>query len=378
MKSLDGSSFKVVVIGAGQAGVSAGFYLRRAGLTAEEYAILDANASPGGAWRHGWDSLRLFSPSEYSSLSGRPMPTWREGFPPAHHVQDYLTDYERRYDLPVHRPVTVTAVQRAGRGPVRYRLETDAGSVSTDAVISATGTWTRPFWPTYPGQRDFRGLQLHTADYRSPGPFAGQHVVVVGGGNSAAQLLAEISTVATTTWVTPRPPRFLPDDVDGRVLFDVATARATALASGAPDSGGVGGLGDIVMVPPVREARDRGVFRAVPPFRLLTDDAVVWADGRRQAADAIVWCTGFRPALAYLAPLRLTREDGHPRTRGTEAVNAPGVHLLGYGDWTGPASATLIGVGRTARDAVSHLLRPVHERADRTGILTSGHQFLET
>lgn len=356
MKELEQRSFPVVVIGAGQAGLSAGYYLRRAGLIAEvDYVILDANNSPGGAWQHGWDSLRLFSPSEYSSLPGRPMPPWREGFPPAKHVGDYLTDYEQRYDLPVHRPVTVSAVRRAKDAPRRYRVDTSAGAVHADAVISATGTWTRPFWPTYPGQRDFRGRQLHTVDYRSPTQFTGQHVVIVGGGNSAAQLLDEISNVATTTWVTPRPPRFLADHVDGRVLFNVATARATALARGEQDPGGVGGLGDIVMVPSVLEARERGVLQAQPLFQRLTRDAVVWADGRRQRADAVVWCTGFRPALAHLAPLSLTRSDGHPRTDGTKAVGASGVHLLGYGDWTGPASATLIGVGRTARDLVNRL-----------------------
>jgi putative flavoprotein involved in K+ transport len=353
---LDQRSLRVVVIGAGQAGLSAGFYLRRAGLTAEmDYVIVDASTLPGGAWQHGWDSLRLFSPSEYSSLPGRPMPPWRDGFPPASHVRHYLTDYEQRYDLPIHRPVSVTAVRRAEAGPRRYCLDTDAGTVHADAVISATGTWRRPFWPTYTGQRAFGGRQLHTVDYRGPDSFVERHVIVVGGGNSAAQLLAEISTVTTTTWVTRRPPRFLPDDVDGRVLFDVATARAAALSRGEQDGGGVGGLGDIVMVPPVRQARDRGVLRAQPPFQRLTHDAVAWADGRQQRADAVVWCTGFRPALAHLAPLHLTRNQGHPVTHGTAVVDAPGVHLVGYGDWTGAASATLIGVGRTARDAVNEL-----------------------
>lgn len=359
MSTIDQRSYRVVVVGAGQAGLSAGYYLRRAGFTPnEDYVILDGNASPGGAWQHGWDSLRLFSPSEYSSLPGRPMPPWREGFPPAGHVRSYLSDYEQRYDLPVHRPVRVAAVHRGEGASTSYRLDTDVGVVHADAVISATGTWDRPFWPTYPGRRDFRGRQLHTADYRSPAAFAGQHVVVVGGGNSAAQLLAEISTVATTTWVTPRPPRFLADDVDGRVLFDVATARATALTRGEPDPGGVGGLGDIVMVPSLRQARERGVLHAQPPFERLTRDFVVWTDGARQSTDVIVWCTGFRPALAHLARLHLTRKDGHPVVHGTEAANAPGVHLLGYGDWTGPASGTLIGVGRTARDAVCSLVAP--------------------
>lgn len=105
-------------------------------------------------------------------------------------------------------------------------------------MISATGTWQQPFWPLYPGAREFTGRQLHTVDYRQPSDFAGARVVLVGGGNSAAQLVAEISTAATTTWVTTRPPRFLADDVDGRVLFQVASGCAAALAAGEPNPGG--------------------------------------------------------------------------------------------------------------------------------------------
>jgi putative flavoprotein involved in K+ transport len=181
--------------------------------------------------------------------------------------------------------------------------------------------------------------------------------VVVGGGNSAAQILAEVSTVATTTWVTPRPPRFLPDDVDGRVLFDVATQRTLALRQGRADPGGVAGLGDIVMVPPVRAARDRDVLHAEPMFQHLTTDGIAWQNGRTQPADAIIWCTGFTPDLRHLDPLQLATDSaGVPRTEGTRSVDEPRLHLLGYGDWTGTASATLIGAARTAKDCVTDLL----------------------
>ncbi len=282
------------------------------------------------------------------------MPVWTEGFPPATHVRDYLARYEQRYRLPVRHGVRVSAVHR----DEGFQVETNHGVWHGKALISATGTWERPFWPVYPGMRDFGGRQLHTAGYHSPDDFAGQRVVVVGGGNSGAQILAEVSTVAAaTTWVTQRSPRYLPDDVDGRVLFDVATARSAALAAGRPDSGGVGALGDIVMVPPVKAARDRGVLVAHPPFQRLTAGGVVWPDGREQAADTIIWCTGFRPALNHLALLKLARTGPHITTVGTQVVDDPRVHLLGYGDWTGPASATLIGVGRTARSAVDALAR---------------------
>ncbi|WP_214317537.1 ArsO family NAD(P)H-dependent flavin-containing monooxygenase [Nonomuraea sediminis] len=331
----------IVVIGAGQAGLAAGYYLRRAGL---DFTILDAQDQPGGAWQHAWPSLRLFSPAQYSSLPGRMMPIPADGgYPTATDTVAYLTDYERRYDLPVIRSTTVHAVRRAPDGLV---VETDTGTRQASTVISATGTWRRPFIPHYPGT--FAGRQLHAADYRGPEPYAGQRVVIVGGGNSAAQILAELSLVATTTWVTLRPPRLLPDDVDGRALFALAARRTQGGA-------GISDLGDIVAVPPVREARDRGVLKAEPMFARLTPTGVTWKDGSTLECDTIIWCTGFRPALSHLAPLKLRTRDGLIPTDGTRALGEPRLHLLGYGDWTGPASATLIGAGRTARDMVKQL-----------------------
>ncbi len=137
-------STDVVVIGGGQAGMAAGYYLRRTG---RDFVILDAETSPGGSWQHYWDSLHLFSPAGYSSLPGWPMPAWSPGFPPASHVAEYLTAYETRYDLPVQRPVRVTSVTRSGGG---YLVESDRGSWFARAVVNTTGTWRQPFWPIYP------------------------------------------------------------------------------------------------------------------------------------------------------------------------------------------------------------------------------------
>ncbi|GLV92195.1 monooxygenase [Streptomyces lavendulae subsp. lavendulae] len=341
----------VVVIGGGQSGLAAGYHLRRLGI---EHVILDAQAAPGGAWQHTWDSLRLFSPAQYSSLPGRLMPV-QEGelYPDAAHVVDYLADYEKRYELPVQRGTRVESVHRDGPG---LRVETDSGSWTARAVISATGTWTRPFLPAVPGRRDYQGLQLHTVQYRSPSEFAGQRVIVVGGGNSGAQIAADVAHAGIgLTWVTQRPPRYLADDIDGRALFDHATARRRALDEGRTDTGGVASLGDIVAVPPVRAARDAGLLTARPMFSRLAVTGVEWADGTTAEADAVIWCTGFRPALAPFASLRLRGTRGHIATVGTRAVDEPRLHLLGYGDWTGPASATLIGVGRPARDAAREI-----------------------
>jgi len=361
----------VAVIGGGQAGLAVGFYLRRAGLVpGEDFVILDAADRPGGAWSQMWDGLRLFSPSTYSSLPGWMMPPWDDashGFPPRDHVVDYLTRYEQRYELAVERPRRVLSVERSTLDPHDMRtpllVRTRRGDLSARVVVSATGTWTQPFWPVYPGAQGFAGRQLHASQYRRPEDFAGQRVVVVGGGNSAAQILAEVSTVADTTWVTTRPPRFLPDDVDGRVLFTTATRRVHAQLEGG-DHPGVGGLGDIVMVPGVRDARERGALEALPMFSRLDATGIVWADDTRRDTDAIIWCTGFRPALRHLSPLHLSTVDGHPRTGGppdTQTSDEPRLHLAGYGDWTGAASATLIGAGRTARDTARVVLQQLDD-----------------
>ena len=340
----------VVVIGGGQSGLAAGYHLRRLGV---DFVILDAQSTSGGAWQHTWESLHLFSPAAYSSLPGRLMPPQPgETYPDAAHVVSYLTDYEERYELPIQRPVRVTGIHE--HGPL-LRVITDAGTWHARAVVSATGTWWRPFLPAVPGRDRFSGAQLHTVEYRRPQDFAGQRVVVVGGGNSGAQIAADLAYEADLTWVTQREARFLADDIDGRALFDAATTRRRALDEGRPDTGGVASLGDIVAVPPVREARNAGRLKASPMFTRLTATGVEWADGTQADADAIIWCTGFRPALSHLAHLGLRGPRGHIPTTGTRATDEPRLHLLGYGDWTGPASATLIGVGRPARDAAREI-----------------------
>ncbi|MEV6019228.1 MULTISPECIES: ArsO family NAD(P)H-dependent flavin-containing monooxygenase [unclassified Streptomyces] len=341
---------QVVVIGGGQAGLAAAYHLRRLGI---EFVILDAQATPGGAWQHTWESLHLFSPAAHSSLPGRFMPPQPgRAYPDAQHVVEYLTDYEKRYEFPVERPVRVLGVHRDG--PF-LRVETDTGPWKARAVISATGTWWRPFLPAVPGRKAFEGSQMHTVGYRSPGDLHGRKIVVVGGGNSGAQIAADLADDTQLTWVTQRPPRFLADDIDGRALFDAATARRRALDSGRPDTGGVASLGDIVAVPPVREARDRGLLKASPMFSRVLPGGVEWTDGTRAEVDTIIWCTGFRPALSHLAPLQLRGRRGHIAVDGTRPVDEPRLHLLGYGDWTGPASATLIGVGRPARETARRM-----------------------
>lgn len=329
----------VVVVGGGQAGLATSFYLRRAGI---DHVVLDREPEPGGAWRHVWPSLRLFSPARYSSLPGWQMPSAPEPYPDAAHVLGYLARYERRYELPVERPVEVRHVARGAHG---FRTFTDQGTVDSRAVVMATGTWSRPFVPAYPGHGEFEGIKLHSGIYPGPQELCGHRVLVVGGGNSAAQIAADLLGGAEVTWCAPRDPRYLPDDVDGHELFRVATARLRG-------EEGVEGLGDIVAVPPVREARDERGMRAVPMFERFTRTGIVWPDGTEQDLDAVIWCTGFRAALGPLESLDVPRTEGRVVTDGPVVEDVPGLYLVGYGDWVGAASATLIGVGQWAKAAV--------------------------
>ncbi len=338
----------IIIIGAGQMGLALGYYLRRAGA---DFLLLDAEDGPGGAWRHGWDSLRLFSPAGYSSLPGWLMPpTAHKGYPTRDDVLAYLASYEARYQLPIRRPVRVQAVQRMGE---RLELVTDQGSFLAGQVVSATGTWSHPFIPDMPGSDRFRGRQVHSAHYVRPQDFAGQRVLVVGGGNSGAQIMAELALIADASWVTLEEPKFLPDDVDGRVLFERAVARMKAGPGDAP----VGGIGDIVMVPPVLAARARGDLLSVRPFTALTETGAIWPDGSETPVDAIIWCTGFRPALDHLAPLDVIEADGRVQVTNMQTRKEPRLWLAGYGDWAAPGSATLMGAARTARDLAAMLMK---------------------
>ena len=185
--------------------------------------------------------------------------------------------------MPIDRPALVDVVERSTGGLL---VRSGTKTWQAKAVVSATGSWRHPFVPAYPGREMFAGQQLHSADYGGAAPFTGQRVLVVGGGNSGAQILAEVSQVAEVVWVTEKPPVFLPDDVDGRVLFERATERWRAQQEGRPVDNLPGGFGDIVMVPPVVDARARGVLHAREPFARFTAHGVQWTDGTAQEIDA--------------------------------------------------------------------------------------------
>lgn len=343
--------YDCIVIGGGQSALACAYYLRRSDLN---HVLLDANERAGGAWLNAWDSLTLFSPAEHSSLPGWMMPKSEGQFPSRDEVIEYLSEYEKRYEIPVKRGVTVQSVEKNDKGD--FIVKTNKDDFTAKRIIAATGTYSAPFIPNISGLNDYEGLSIHSADYKNANQFKDQSVLIVGEGNSGAQILAEVSKVASTYWATRKEPEFLPDDVDGRVLFDSASAVYYAKQKGEQLDTAKINLGNIVMVPPVKEARDRGVLKRSGTLSSFKKNSVIWEDGSSTKIDAVIWCTGFQNNTNYLKELVTLDEKGKVKTDGTQAKEEPNLWLVGFGGWTGFASATLIGVGRSARKTVKEVV----------------------
>jgi cation diffusion facilitator CzcD-associated flavoprotein CzcO len=347
-----GTDTSVVVIGAGQAGLSVAYYLRRLGLDPNnDFVLLDRGPGTGGAWQFRWEALRIGSAHHINDLPGMDelgvsFETADRSIPAKDVVADFYRRYEQHYGLQVVRPANVTAVTNNGANLlVTFTDGADAQDVSTDIVVNATGTWGAPFIPWYPGRDDFQGRQVHTNDYADAREFAGQKVVVVGGGTSAVGFLLELEeSAAELTWVTRRMVDFL-DDTE--LNMEAGTA-AVAMQDEAARAGRalpsiVSGTG----VPRTRRIQagiERGVLSPKQMFSRIEPHGVRWSDGTYREADAIVWATGFRPELRHLAPLKLREKAGGIVVAGGSSWKDPRVFFAGYGP-----QASTIGANRAGR-----------------------------
>ncbi|MFM9372662.1 NAD(P)-binding domain-containing protein [Streptomyces sp. Da 82-17] len=358
---------QVVVVGAGQAGLSAAHHLRRTGFEPDrDFVVLDHSPHPGGAWQFRWPSLTYGRVHGMHALPGMNLTGADPQRPSSEVIGEYFTTYEETFDLRVHRPVDVRAVREGDDGLLL--VDSSEGTYATRALINATGTWDRPFWPRYPGQELFRGRQLHTAQYPGPQEFAGQRVIVVGGGTSAVQHLLEIAPFAAdTTWVTRREPVFRGDEFgeeQGRAAVALVEER---VRDGLPPRSVVSVTG-LPLNEAVRKGLADGTLDRLPMFDRITADGVAWADGREVKADVILWATGFRPVIDHLAPLRLREPGGGIRLDGTRASRDPRIHLVGYGP-----SASTIGANRAGRAAVREIRQLLAEgRGLRSGATVGG------
>ena len=348
----------VVVIGGGQSGLSAGYHLKRRGFagglddpTGERtFVVLDAAPAAGGAWRNRWESLRMATVNGIFDLPGFPKPPLDPAEPSRTAVPRYFDAFEHRAGLPILRPVQVSEVRPGPDGALI--VETDHGPWVTRAIINATGTWTNPVRPHYPGQETFTGLQLHTRDYVAAERLAGLRVAVVGGGISALQLLEEISRVATTFWYTRREPVFRDGEFQPEVAGREVIAKVVADVEAGRPTGSVVSYTGLIWTPYALAARERGALVRRPMFVSIEPGGVREADGSFTPVDAILWATGFKAALAHLEPLRLRNEQGGIRLTGTQVAADPRVHLVGFG----PSQST-VGANRAGREAVNAIVK---------------------
>lgn len=397
---------RVIVIGAGQAGLSAAYYLGRRELVAwDDFVVLDGNLKPGGAWADRWDSLTFGGAHRIHALPGFPLPPIDPNEPANMLVHRYYGEFEETFGLPVLRPAKVVAVREVGSlaDPLFevtfYRADEGEGAgphtLYSRTIINATGTWNRPFIPHYPGVAGFTGTQIHTRNYVDASRFVGQDILVVGGGTSAAQFVQELalakarpiwSTRGVPRWTTtnfdeewginvekavaarttvglrplsvvattgiPLVGRYLPDVLSGVLISRGPIVRfdgdAVVLAGPGPDGCGFPSQGaadpyiDQAVHERVRQLPGSPVAAVSPPNQWIT------------RIDAILWATGFRHDIGHLAPLGLRGRGGGIQLEEDDvtASSQPGLFFTGYG-----ASASTLGATRAGRRAAVRAIR---------------------
>jgi putative flavoprotein involved in K+ transport len=281
-----------LVIGAGQSGLAAARALRSHGITP---VVLEAGEAPTGSWPKYYDSLTLFSPARYSALPGMPIPGDPDRYPHRDEVVAYLTAYAERLDADIRTGHHVRALDYRD-GVFTARLA-DGRALAARTVVAATGGFANPYRPALPGLDTFTGAKLHASEYTRPEPFAGQRVLVVGGGNTAVQIAVELATLANTTITTRTRLRFAPQRPLGRDLHFWYTITGLDTAP----------IGRFLTHPPTVPVLDTGRYRAAiaagrpdhrPMFTRLEDDRVHWSDGTSEKIDVLIHATGYRPALA--------------------------------------------------------------------------------
>jgi putative flavoprotein involved in K+ transport len=338
----------VVIVGGGQSGLAAAYAAGRAGLRP---LVLEAGAEPVGSWPRYYDSLALFSPARFSALPGRPFPGDCERYPTRDEVVAYLRAYAANLDADIRCDQRVDTVDRGEDGRVIARTATGL-EVEAGMVIAATGGFRRPHRPALPGLEHFTGAVLHSSQYRAPEAFAGRRVVVVGAGNSAVQIAADLASLARVTLATRAPLRWQPQRPLGRDL------HWWLIRSGL-DSAPIGRWLDrgtsIVDDGRYRAAVRSGNPDRRPMFTRLDGDGVRWSDGTRERVDAVILATGYRPGLDYLSAIGALDGDERPLHRRGISTTVSGLGYVGLPHQRSIASATLRGAGPDAEYVIAAL-----------------------
>src|SRR6476619_7373341 len=350
----DVEKFETIVIGGGQAGLAVGYYLKKRG---GSFVILDANERIGGSWRtRTWSSLRLFTPARYDGLPGWPFPASAWSYPTARETADYLEVYAALFELPVRSGITVERLTKDGD---RYIVHCGGRRLEADCVVVATGFYGKPSVPGFASELDPRIIQLHSSDYRDPSQLRAGGVLLVGAGNSGADIAMEVSKTHRS-WLSGRDKGQVPIRIESRlarfvlpVLWFIAShvltvrtpigrkVRPHVLACGAPrirvktddlDAAGV-----------ARVARTIGASDGVPLLE----------DGRTMDVANVIWCTGFRQDFSWIDVPVL--DDGSAPIHERGVASEPGLYFVGLDFLYSFTSENVGGVGRDARRVARHI-----------------------
>ena len=357
------SDSDVVVIGAGQSGLAAARALQAHGISP---VVLEAGPEPAGSWPRYYDSLALFSPATYSAMPGLDFPGDPGHYPHRDEVVAYLRRYAAGLGADIRTSTPVTAVEAGGRAG--FVVHAATGQVFLAAgVVAASGSFGHPYVPALPGQDGFTGRLLHVADYRSPRQHAGEHVIVVGAGNSAVQAGYELAQVAQTTLATRHPVNFHPQLRGGQDLHHWLVSTGFDLLPPQWLSHYLPGRW-VIDTGKYQHALDTGQLGRRPMFAAFDTDRVIWPDGTREKADTVMFATGYRPHLGYLSPLGALDAGGMPLHDGGISATHPGLVYVGLEFQRSFSSNTLRGVYRDAEHVIAPLAAHVHNAPAAVGL----------
>jgi putative flavoprotein involved in K+ transport len=352
----------VIVVGGGQSGLAAARALSELRMRT---VILEASDRPTGSWPRYYDSLRVFSPAGYSSMPGMPFPGAPDHYPSRDEVTHYLEQYAARLDVEIQTNTSVETIHQDGNAFLV--LTEDGRKLPASGIVAASGSFSNPYRPSFPGQGAFTREVSHVAGYRNPRPYAGKRVVIVGAGDSAAQVANELAPLATVTIATRHPLRFIPQRLGGKDVhywyrktgFDTLPAiwlRKITGGSVVTDSVGF------------EQTLAEGRVDRRPMFTALDGEQVVWSDGEREPVDAIILATGYRPSLHYLRQLGALDKDAAPRHVGGVSSTHLGLVYVGLEYQRSFASNTLRGVSDDAREVIAPLAAWIRDAPTKVGL----------
>lgn len=348
--------FDTVIIGGGQAGLNVAYRLQRAG---RPFIILDAQERIGDAWRKRWDSLQLFTPARFNRLPGLPFPAGRGDVVSKDQMADYLERYAEHFQLPVRTGVRVQRLSRRGAG---FLLETSSGAITAERVVVAMSNYQVPRVPAFAQHLAPGLLQLHSKQYENPSQLRPGRVLVVGGGNSAADIALELSKTHETIMAGKEtgaiPFRIEPFIARHFLISLVRFVGHFVLNMKTPLGRKVRPFflhqaGPLVRVKP-QDLVDAGVER-VARVAGVEDGKPVLEGGRSLDVDNVVWCTGFKPGFGWI-DMPIFDEHGHPIHERGRVPAVPGLYFVGLHFQFAATSDTVTGVMRDARHVARTLL----------------------